>query len=262
MQEILSVNNSLIKEITFLHQKKFRNESGLFLIEGEKGVLEGLKDGIGIRYIFVNKNSKISLEKLPQEKIILTDEKVLKKISTTETPPQIAAVGVQKKFCAEDLIIKDKSLVIVLENIKDAGNLGTIIRTSLAAGVCGIILAGDCIDLYNPKVVRSSAANLWKIPVITIKNSHEVKKMLIKKGVTEFLATKPALFENSVSYEKINYNQPTAIFFGSEAEGISDELAALADKCVFLPMEKEVESLNLSVSVSVIAYQAYLQRSN
>jgi len=260
MQEIFSVNNNLVKETAALHQKKHRIESGLFLIEGEKGVLEGIKYGIEIKYIFVNQNAKFPLDDVSPEKIIFTDEKVLKKISTTETPPLIVAVGVQKKFSLDNLSIKDNSLVIVLENIKDAGNLGTIIRTSIATGVCGIILAGNCIDLYNPKVVRSSVANLWKIPVISIKNINEIKKNLINKGIKQFLATKPALFQQSVSYEKINYNQPTAIFFGSEAEGISDELANHADKFLFIPMEQTVESLNLSVSVSVVAYQAYLQR--
>lgn len=260
MQEISSLQNPLIKEITALHQKKYRAESDLFLIEGFKGVEEALKSGIELKHVFIKKDSKIILKNLSEDKIYLVDEKILKKISTTETPPEIVAVASQVEFSLKELFKKKNSLIIVLENIKDAGNLGTIVRTAKAAGVSGIVLTGDCIDIYNPKVVRSSAANLWKIPVVYFKDTENLSQEIKKFGTYQFLATKIHGAKQENLYYEIDYKQPTVIFFGSEAEGISDVLANQADKLIKIPMDKEVESLNLSISAGIIMYEAFKQR--
>ncbi|HBG49315.1 MAG TPA: hypothetical protein DDW90_07415 [Cyanobacteria bacterium UBA9971] len=293
MQEITSLQNPIIKETTALHQKKNRAESGMFLIEGIKGVEEALRCGLEIKYVFMfpsviakgthffdyiskkkgegfSPDAAICSINYPEEKIYFVDEKILKKISTTETPPEIVAVAYQKKFVLEDLFKEKNPLIIVLENIKDAGNLGTIIRTAKAANVSGIVLTGECIDIYNPKVVRSSAANLWKIPVVYFKETALIRKEIEKYGQFQFLATKvcdfsychPEHSEGSVPilYHEINYNQPTVVFFGSEAEGISDLLANQADEFVKIPMSEEVESLNLSISAGIVMYEVFKQR--
>jgi len=280
MQQITSLQNPIIKETTALHQKKNRAESGMFLIEGIKGVEEALRCGLEIKYVFMfpsviarrgfSPDAAICSINYPEEKIYFVDEKILKKISTTETPPEIVAVAYQKKFVLEDLFKEKNPLIIVLENIKDAGNLGTIIRTAKAANVSGIVLTGECIDIYNPKVVRSSAANLWKIPVVYFKETALIRKEIEKYGQFQFLATKvcdfsychPEHSEGSVPilYHEINYNQPTVVFFGSEAEGISDKLANQADKFIKIPMNEEVESLNLSISAGIVMYEAFKQR--
>lgn len=258
MQEITSLQNPIIKETAALHQKKNRVESGLFLIEGFKGVVEAINSEIEIKYIFI-KSDDIN-HRFCEQKTYLVNEKILKKISTTDSPPEIVAVAHQKKFLPEDLFKEKNLLIIVLENIKDAGNLGTIIRTAKAANVSGIILAGECADIYNPKVIRSSAANLWKIPVVYFKETSNLRKSIEKFGKFQFLATKVTDEENQKLYHEINYNQPTVIFFGSEAEGISEELASQADEFIKIPMNKEVESLNLSISAGIIMYEAYKQK--
>jgi len=320
MQEITSLQNPIIKETTALHQKKNRAESGMFLIEGIKGVEEALRCGLEIKYVFMfpsviarrgfSPDAAICSINYPEEKIYFVDEKILKKISTTETPPEVVAVAYQKKFVFEDMFasichseldsesirhgIKSKtlkqvqgdklsnSLIIVLENIKDAGNLGTIIRTAKAANVSGIVLTGECIDIYNPKVVRSSAANLWKIPVVYFKETALIRKEIEKYGQFQFLATKVGDFpcchseldsesiqksqmlkqvqHDNFLYHEIDYNQSTVVFFGSEAEGISDKLANQADKFIKIPMNEEVESLNLSISAGIVMYEAFKQR--
>lgn len=259
MQEITSLQNPIIKETTALHQKKHRAESGMFLIEGLKGVEEAVKSGLELKYVFVKRDSKIILDNISKDKIYFVDEKILKKISTTESPPEIVAVARQQKFYLKDLFKGNPPLVIVLENIKDAGNLGTIIRTAKAADVSGIILTGDCIDIYNPKVVRSSAANLWKIPVIYFKDTENLRKETEKFGRCQFLATKIHEEQQNLYYE-IDYKQPSVIFFGSESEGISDVLANQADKLIKIPMNEQVESLNLSISAGIIMYEAFKQR--
>lgn len=260
MQQITSLQNPIIKETTALHQKKNRAATGMFLIEGLKGVEEALSWGLEIKNIFIDRSSKINSLNLPEEKIYFVDEKILKKISTTETPPEIVAVAYQKKFVLEDLFKEKNPLIIVLENIKDAGNLGTIIRTAKAANFSGIVLTGECIDIYNPKVVRSSAANLWKIPVVSFEKIENVRQEIEKYGHFQFLATKVGDDKKQALYHEIDYKQPTAILFGSEAEGISDKLANQADKFVKIPMNEKVESLNLSISAGIIMYEAFKQR--
>jgi TrmH family RNA methyltransferase len=263
MQEITSLQNPLVKETTALHQKKNRTDSDLFLIEGDKGVEEAINSSLEIKYVFVKKDvldQKAFLTKLPAEKIFTTDEKVLKKVSTTETPPEIVAVARQNKFCLEDLFNEENPVLIVLENIKDAGNLGTIIRTAKAANISGIILTGECIDLYNPKVVRSSAANLWKIPVVYIQDTENLRQNIEKYGDFQFFATVVKDGQKQNIYNEIKYKKPTIILFGSEADGISDILARQADNFIKIPMNQEVESLNLSISVALVVYEAFNQR--
>jgi len=260
MLEIISLQNPIIKEIAALHQKKNRTETGLFLIEGIKGVEEALKSGLEIKYIFLNRSSKINSLNFPEEKLYFVDEKILKKISTTETSPEIIAAVFQINFLLEDLFKEKNPLILVLENIKDAGNLGTIIRTAKAANVSGIILTGECIDIYNTKVVRSSAANLWKMPVIYFKETKNLRNEIEKFGDFQFLATKVRETEKQNLYYQIDYKHSTVIFFGSESEGISDIVESQTDKFIKIPMNEEVESINLSISAGIIMYEAFKQR--
>lgn len=260
MNEITSLQNSAVKETTALQLKKNRAESGLFLIEGFKGIEEALKSGLEIKHVFVDKTAKKSIEGISPEKIYFADEKIMKKISATETPPKFTAVARQVKHPLKSLFLTDNPLIIVLESIKDAGNFGTIIRTAKAANVSGIILTGNCTDIYNPKVVRASAANLWKLPVIHIPDTENLRNKFVKFGKFQILSTKVTDEENQKIYHEINYKLPTVILFGSESEGISEELSSQADECIKIPMNEEVESLNLSVSAGIIMYEASKQR--
>ncbi|MCK5176498.1 MAG: RNA methyltransferase, partial [Candidatus Aenigmarchaeota archaeon] len=166
MQQIFGLQNPIVKMAFSLQQKKNRQKTGMFLIEGFKGVEDALNYGLEITHIFLNSSHKEKILYYPKNLIYLVDDKILKKISTTDTPPEILAIAKQFKYSIKDLFKDKNPLIIVLENIKDPGNLGTVIRTSKAANASGIILTGDTTDLFNPKTVRSAAANLWKIPVI------------------------------------------------------------------------------------------------
>ena len=260
MQEITSLQNPIVKETTALHQKKNRAESGMFLIEGFKGVEDAVKSGLNIERIFLKKGKGENLANFSQEKVYFVDEKILKKISTTDTPPEVVAVAHQKKFSIGDVFRDKNPVIIVLENIKDAGNLGTVVRTAKASNISGAILTGDCIDIYNPKVVRSSAANLWKLPVVSFKETANLKKELEKYGKFQILATKTSNEKSRKLYYEIDYKKPTVILFGSEAEGLSEELASQAEECIKIPMNEDIESLNLSISAGIIMYEAYKQR--
>ena len=244
--EISSLSNNLVKETTKLQQKKYRTESGKFLLEGYKAIKEAYDYGIKLEHIFVNKKN-VSEYQFASNIIIETNEDVLNKLSTTESAPNAVAIGIQKIYSKEDF--KQLKKVVLLENIKDAGNLGTIIRSSTAFGADGIVLYGDCVDLYNPKCVRSSVGNLWKLPIIHIEKFCEL-------GETFKNFTRIATLPKAKHYLKdFKAKYPMLIMFGSEADGLSEELINFSTDSLKIEMAKTVESLNLATSVSVILYE-------
>ena len=244
--EISSLSNNLVKETTKLQQKKYRTESGKFLLEGYKAIKEAYDYGIKLEHIFVNKKN-VSEYQFASNIIIETNEDVLNKLSTTESAPNAVAIGIQKIYSKEDF--KQLKKVVLLESIKDAGNLGTIIRSSTAFGADGIVLYGDCVDLYNPKCVRSSVGNLWKLPIIHIEKFCEL-------GETFKNFTRIATLPKAKHYLKdFKAKYPMLIMFGSEADGLSEELIKFSTDSLKIEMAKTVESLNLATSVSVILYE-------
>lgn len=245
--EITSVNNDLVKETVKLQQKKYRTEK--FLLEGYKAIEEAFNAGIRIDYAFVL-SEKAEEYAFLGDNIILTTEPVLKKISTTDSAPDAVAVGYKKVY--DKSYLKNAKKVVLLENIKDLGNLGTILRTSVAFGADAVVLYGESVDLYNPKCVRASVGNLWKIPVVEVKDFSELKEMF---GNFERIATLPRTNNYLKSFD---VKLPCVVMFGSEADGLSDELINWATNSVKIEMSRTVESLNLSVSCAVVLYKLFV----
>lgn len=246
--KITSVNNDLVKETAKLQQRKYRDESGLFLLEGEKCIEEALSFGIEIKQLFVLEGYQgfDNIEKTE------TNEAVLSKISTTTSAPKCVAVGKQLKRDWSN----DYKKVILLEDIKDAGNLGTILRTSCAFGADAVILYGETVDLYNPKCVRASVGNLWKIPVHNINNINELRSVCA--GYTP-VATLPKS-DKSVWLNDFSFDEKLLVMFGTESSGLSEELINYAKeqgKLLTIEMSPDVESLNLSISAGVILYKMF-----
>ena len=247
--EITSVNNELVKETVKLQQKKYRDKENKFILEGEKSVREAFDAGVLIETVFVLSEHAPRYDYL-KDKLIHTTYAVLKKISTTDSAPDVVAVAQQKHY--DKNILKSCKKVVLLENIRDLGNLGTILRTSVAFGADAVVLYGDCADLYNPKCVRSSVGNLWKIPVVLLKEFDELN---VFEGY-ERVATLP----RAKTYLKdFDVNLPCVVMFGSEADGLSRELVEFANREVKIEMAASVESLNLSVSCAVVLYELFLQ---
>lgn len=242
--EITSVNNELVKECVKLQQKKYRQETGKFILEGYKAIKEAHDFGIKLDKIFVEK-SKVKEYAFLKDNIIETTLPVLKKISTTESAPEAVAIGIQKVYGIDDIGNK----TVLLEDIKDAGNLGTIIRSSVAFGADGIILYGDCIDLYNPKCVRAAVGNLWKLPIIHITDFTKLKTKF--KDYTR-VATLPRANTFLKNYK---LKSKTLLMFGSEANGLSKDLIDFSTEEIKIEMDSRVESLNLATSVSVVLYE-------
>ena len=241
--KITSVNNDLIKETAKLLQRKYRDR--MFLLEGVKCIEEAIESGLEIVNLFVLENSSLFEGK---DKIEVT-EAVLSKISSTATPPKaVAAAKIPTPAWSEDY-----KKIVLLEDIKDAGNLGTILRTACAFNVDALILYGDTVDLFNPKCVRSSVGNLWKIPVFSIRDFEELKEKIANY---EKIATLPKT-DNSVWLRDYTPKERVVIMFGTESCGLSKELIDFADKNITIEMSDKVESLNLSISAGVILYKLF-----
>ena len=236
--KITSVNNELVKETAKLLQKKYRKD--LFLLEGGKCIEEAVNSGLEIVHVFVEEGEDLFKD---FENKIETTEAVLSKISSTETPPK--AVAVAKKIKREWSHLYKK--VILLEGIKDAGNLGTILRSACAFNIDAVVLYGDTVDLYNPKCVRSTVGNLWKIPVF------EMNDLSVFENY-ERVATLPKS-NNTIWLKDYIPQDKVLIMFGSEASGLSEELKNFATNNVTIEMSDKVESLNLSISAGIFMYK-------
>lgn len=250
MQEITSVNNELVKETVKLQQKKYRDKTDKFLLEGYKCIEEAFDAGLELEYVFVLKE-KIEEYLYLGACLISTSNPVLKKISTTDSAPDAVAVARKKLYSVEDL--KNAKKVVLLENIKDLGNLGTVLRSSVAFGADAVVLYGkECADLYNPKCVRSTVGNLWKIPVVYLDDFVVLRELF---GNFERIATLPRAKK---FLKECKVKAPLLVMFGSEADGLSNELIEFSTKHVKIEMSDRVESLNLSVSCAVVLYELFV----
>ncbi len=244
--EITSTNNELVKETVKLQQKKFRDTEGKFLLEGFKAIEEAHGIGLEIEQVFVLKE-KATRYAFLADKLIETNAAVLKKISTTDSAPEAVAVAHTKVF--DYKILEHARKILLLEGIKDVGNLGTILRSATAFNVDAVVLYGNCADIYNPKCVRASVGNLCKLPVFEMNSLEELKKYFEN---FERIATLPRatnLLKNFKPQGRM------LIMFGSEADGLSDELINYSTTSVKIEMNENVESLNLSISCGIILYR-------
>lgn len=248
IEKITSLTNAQVKETAKLAQKKYRTETSLFLIEGIKPLEAALKNGYQIDKIFVNEEKYEKFSHI-RSKTFLCTEAVMKKISTTDSSPEIIAVAKEKQQKVQDILSLNK--IVLLENIKDAGNLGTIVRSSVAFGADVIVLVGETVDLLNTKVIRAGVGASFMIPIVHISNTNEIKKLFNKHT---FYATKLHI-ENVIKPSEIDASSPFVVMFGSEADGLSDKLCELADKFVVIEHSDRIESLNLSVAASVVLYE-------
>ena len=250
--EITSVNNQVIKEAAKLEQKKYRDLTGKFLLEGQKAIEEAYNSNIKIEQLFVTQDKAPHYDYLDEEMIFVSDA-VLKKLSTTDSVPDAVAVGVQKKF--DENILTQAKRVALFEDIKDLGNLGTILRTATAFSLDAIILYGNTVDLYNPKCVRASVGNLWKTPVFQTKDFK-----FLEKYFNDFtrIATLPKA-DDSVFLKDFQPEDKTLVMFGAEADGLSRELIDYSTGKITIEMDNnKVESLNLSMSAGIIFYKLFL----
>ena len=241
--EITSLQNELIKSIYKLQDSKHRKSNKLILLDGEKTIKGLVDDGAEFEYLFLKKDNKI---KAKAKNIVYVNNEILKKLSTVKTPSSMVGVIKEPDINKDDFTGLNK--LILIENIKDAGNLGTIIRSANAFGVQGIILFGDCVDLYSAKVIRSATQNMFKLPILRTSDFEFIKKL---KKNHKLIST---VVKGGDDFMKYSFKEPFVLAFGSEAEGITKELADMSDKKLTLFMENDVESLNLGICASIACF--------
>lgn len=253
MKYLESINNKNIKQTIALAGKKERDKTGLFVLEGERLVSE-INDMDLIEYVIVSESYKG--EYPPTKKLCLTNDAIFSKLSDTVNPQGIIAVCHKFKHKEENAFNCKNPLFVILENVQDPGNLGTIIRTADAAGADGIFLSKGTVDLYNPKVVRGTMGSIFHLPIYT---NTEIPKLLndCKRHNVQTLAAHLGGVNTPYS---IDLQQPTAILIGNEGSGLTPETATMADELVRIPMPGRAESINASIAAGILIYEAVRQR--
>ena len=255
---ISSAQNTQVKNIIKLNQKaKARREQGLFIAEGRKMFLEAPDDWI---------------EKIYAAESMLEDEEVMKKVRRfswdavengvfrqmcdTQTPQGILTVLRQPSYELEDLLKEEKPLLMVLEDLQDPGNAGTIIRTGEGAGVSGVFLTKTCVDITNPKVIRATMGSVYRIPFFYVEDVVSLKQKLQGRGIRFF----PAHLQGKNSYDREYNEHGTEFLIGNEGKGLTDQAADAADCLIRIPMCGQVESLNAAMAAGILMYEAARQR--
>ncbi|MBP3596278.1 MAG: RNA methyltransferase [Clostridia bacterium] len=252
---ITSKDNEIIKNIRKLKDKKYRDEKNEFIIEGIKIIEEAMEENAVIKKIVVCDECSSDLPqdllyKIAKFDVIYVPEKIFKIITDVNNPQGILAV-VEKNNNKE--INYNSDFFLVLDNIQDPGNMGTILRTADSINLKQIIVAKGSSDCYNPKVVRSTMGAIFRVNVIEcdlVKTIKELKKHKIKIFATD-LNTENSIYD--VKYEK------TAVVIGNEANGVSDAVLDISDEKIKIPMLGRTESLNAGVATGIIVYEAMRQ---
>ena len=257
---ISSKNNDLIVEIGKLKDKKHRDKTGLFCVEGFKlfhECLNAIKYSWQIKYI-------IAVEDVADEVLrylgdgvldvlpIITTDDVYKKISAEEAFQGIMCVILKP---TEEISLSYQMPVIILDAVRDAGNVGTIIRTANALCKCEFIFTHDCADLYNPKTLRAAMGANFYQNVKICENINNIKNEVEKLKENGYNIFAAFLDKNSKSIENVKFNSKTAVVFGNEGKGISDDIIKLCDERIIIPINENSESLNVSIAAGIIFWE-------
>lgn len=233
-----SINNPKIKSLKLLKQKKYRDKEGLFLVEGDHLVKEAYNNGY-LKELLIAEKSNYHLD-VPTNEI---SDNVIKYLTDLESPTGIFGICEKKKMNLKE------GKILVLDGVQDPGNIGTIIRSSVAFNIDTIVINDKCADIYSSKVIRASQGMIFNANIIkknlrefieNIKNSHKI------------IVTKVDGGKKLKDIEKI---EKFVIIMGSEGKGVSEELVRLADDYLYIPMNKSCESLNVAVATSIILYE-------
>ena len=256
-KDITSKENPIVKLIKTLSQKKVRVSSGLFLIEGTRLIEEANNRGVKIKYLIINEAAE-NVPKINQGcQVLRLPNHLFKKISDTVSPQGIIAVAEQIEISLADIILGANPLVVVINGLQDPGNLGTIIRTSAAAGATAVLLTGGTVDLYNPKVVRSTMGSLFQVPIVNGLDDDEAVKWLNHNSINIMVAD----LDSEEYYYSANLKKPFALVIGNENRGPNDIWRKAAYQQIKIPILGFTESLNASVATGIILYDAVRQRS-
>lgn len=266
-KHLTSTQNPLVKQVLHLRDRHERDKTGLFLIEGYREILRAADAGwkfeslFTCSELFLGSNEPALIQRLASRgiPIITTSEKVFQKISYRDRPDGLLAIAPQKKMTLKDLPTQKQEeklpFYVVAEAIEKPGNLGTILRSSDAVGVSGLIVCDRCTDIYNPNVVRASVGTLFTVPTVEA-DGEETLRWLKEQGVAILAATPQAKHE----FTQVDLVRPLAIAVGTEQLGLSERWMQQADLQVRIPMNGVADSLNVAMAATLLMYEVYRQR--
>ena len=260
MKQITSSQNPFIKSLVLLQEKsKARKQSGTFLIEGQREIELALKGGFIIETILILPDliTEKQITKLINQSIDLIEisKEIYQKLAYRDTTEGILAVAKTKSFLLSDLKLSKNPLILIAEAPEKPGNIGALLRTADAANLDAVIIANPKSDLYNPNIVRSSVGCLFTRQIATGTTS-EIIAFLKEKNINFYCAT----LQNSTSYHTQNYTTPTALVVGTEATGLTQEWRDNATQNIIIPMQGEIDSMNVSVAAAILIFEAKRQR--
>ncbi|MCH3951547.1 MAG: RNA methyltransferase [Acidaminococcus sp.] len=251
IQTITSLKNEVVKKAASLKQKKYRQREQLFLLEGTRAVEEVRRSDWKVTAYFCTKLPEEWQEEAETSSVpyYVVTEAIMGKIAATEDPQSVAAlVELRDNDLAN--FHPGKGVILVLDEIHDPGNAGTMIRTACAAGAEGVVLLKNSVDLYNPKVVRSAMGNLFHLPVFTGIEEEALLHWARGEG-WQLVVTD---LRGAVNLPELTWPEKTLLVMGSEAEGVSPSILEQADTRVKIPMYGEAESLNVAVATGILLY--------
>ena len=259
MKQISSVQNPFIKSLVLLQEKtKNRKQTGTFLIEGQREITLALKGGYIIETVLFypeicteSEATKIA----PSTALIEINKEVFQKLAYRDTTEGILAVAKTKSMQLNDLKLSKNPLILIAEAPEKPGNIGALLRTADAANLDAVIIANPKSDLYNPNIVRSSVGCLFTNQIAS-GTTEEIITFLREQDINFYCAT----LQNSTSYHTQDYTTPTALVVGTEATGLTQEWRDAATQNIIIPMQGEIDSMNVSVAAAILIFEAKRQR--
>lgn len=256
---LTSLQNPLVKQIRKLHSAKQRREQGVFLLEGTHLLEEACAVDYSLETVCCTLEWQSTHQQLWQQaaqkaqRAEIVSSEVLKVIATTVQPDGVVATAQRH---SQQQVVPFTGIGLALETVQDPGNLGTIIRTAAAAGASGFWISADSVDLDHPKVLRASAGQWFRLPMVVSTDLKATVQECQQAGM-QVVATLPTA---SLTYWQVDWRHPSLILLGNEGAGLSTQLAALADLQVKIPLSSGVESLNVAIAAALMLYEA--QRQN
>lgn len=257
---ITSSGNKKIKDLAALIKKSnARKKHNAYIIEGIRMFKELKKDEILDVFAsesFEAENGEILSEIYPEYETV--SDRIFESVSDTKTPQGVMAVVKRKEYTLEKILEKRDTphCLLILDSLQDPGNLGTLVRAGEGAGITGIIMNETTVDIYNPKVIRSTMGSVFRVPFIYVKDIKEVIQKLYSKNINIYASS----LEGAIEYDAPDYTKDIAFIIGNEAAGISKEVLDIVKDKVKIPMLGEVESLNAAVAGSILMYEAARQK--
>lgn len=258
---ITSISNAQVKQVcAYVQKAKERRKDGIFVAEGAKMFEEAPEDWIYKVYAtqdFCERHASEEIrQKLSRTGFEAVSEEVFAKMSDTKTPQGVLCLLRCPTYSLEELLKHRNGVFVILEDLQDPGNLGTIIRTGEGAGIAGVIMTSNTVDIYNPKTIRATMGSIYRVPFTYVKDIADTIAGLQQNGIKVYAAH----LEGRQYYDAFDYTTGSAFLIGNEGNGLKRETAELADVYVRIPMAGKVESLNAAIATTLFMYEASRQR--